>query len=70
MLHECICVTEICDKKDYISFCYSEFHATQRSSDPIYRGGLALLFWGGVMVLEGPVERGQALNGCSHLKIV
>ena len=34
----------------------------------IDRGGLALLFWGGVMALKGPVERGQALNGCSHLE--
>ena len=32
------------------------------------RGGLALLFWGGVMAVKGAVERGQALNGCSHLK--
>ena len=34
------------------------------------RGGLALLFWGGVMALKEPVERGQALNRCSHLEIV
>ena len=33
----------------------------------VYRGGLALLFWGGVMAVKGPVERGQALNGYSHL---
>ena len=33
------------------------------------RGGLALLFWGGVIALKGPVGRGQALNGCGHLEI-
>ena len=32
------------------------------------RDRLALLFWGGVMALKGPVGRGQALNGCRHLK--
>ena len=31
------------------------------------RGGLALLFWGGVVALKGSVERGQTLNGCGHL---
>ena len=36
----------------------------------LHRGGLALLFWGGVMALKGPVERGLALNGCSHVHIV
>ena len=30
--------------------------------------GLALLFWGGVMAVKGPVEHGQALNGCSHIE--
>ena len=35
---------------------------------PIGRGGLALLFWGGVMALKRPVGRCQALNGCSHLE--
>ena len=26
------------------------------------------MFWGGVMALKGPVERGQALNGYSRLE--
>ena len=32
------------------------------------KGGLALLFWGGVMPLEGPVGCGQALTGCGYLE--
>ena len=49
--------------------CYS-LRATNFNLRLVVRDGLALLFWGGVVALKGPVERGQVLYGCSHVEIV